>query len=423
MCTLLAVIVVAVVIWKVYPRDKSAPPSAYFQTLSAVLSQSRVAKPVLIIDKQRLTKNIDTVGRHASAIGVDVRVAMKSLPSDPLLDAICERLGTNKMMIFSIDYLKSICLRKTYVDVLFGKPMPAMAVEDFYKASTEQAYQTQTVADIQWLVDNTQRLQDYAAIAEQQNLQLKVNLEIDIGIRRGGFDNTMEVREALQYVRDHAHLEFAGFMGYEKHVYYVAFTDNSRQRLLDECLDFYRSCKNIAREVFGDTLPIDDLTWNAAGSVTYPMYRNNSIANELTIGSSFVKPTHFDTRTLAMHEAALHIATPVLKTAPHFLVPGLPWLARLLSYWDVNRRRSFFIFGGLWNAAPVSPQGLAKNGFFGGSSNQECYFGAEGIDLKPGDYVFFRPNESEAVITQFNEILVYDDGEIVDSWKPLPPAP
>jgi D-serine deaminase-like pyridoxal phosphate-dependent protein len=423
MYTLLAIIIVAVVVWRVYPRDKSAPPSAYFQKLSAVLAQSRVAKPVLIIDKQRLIKNIDAVARHASAIGADVRVAMKSLPSDPLLDTIAERLGTDKMMIFSIDYLQTICLRKTYVDVLLGKPMPAMAVADFYEASAEHAYQPQTVADIQWLVDSMQRLQDYAAIAEQQNLQLKVNLEIDIGIRRGGFDSTMEVRKALQCIRDNAHLEFAGFMGYEKHVYYVAFTDNSRQRVLDECLDFYRSCKNIVREVFGDTLPIDELTWNAAGSVTYPMYRNNAIANELTIGSCFVKPAHFDTRTLATHQPALYIATPVLKTSPHFLVPGLPWLARLLSYWDVNRRRSFFIFGGLWNAAPVSPQGLAKNGFFGGSSNQECYFGAEGIDLKPGDYVFFRPNESEAVITQFNEILVYDDGEIVDTWQPLPPAP
>ena len=284
MSTLLAVIVVAVVIWRVYPRDKSAPPSAYFQKLSAVLAQSRVAKPVLIIDKQRLEKNIDAVGRHASAIGVDVRVAMKSLPSDPLLDAVCERLGTNQMMIFSIDYLKTICLRKTSVDVLLGKPMPAMAVADFYEASAEHAYQTETVADIQWLVDNIQRLQDYAAIAEQQNLQLKVNLEIDIGIRRGGFDSTIEVRKALQTIRDNAHLEFAGFMGYEKHVYYVAFTDNSRQRVLDECLDFYRSCKNIAREVFGDTLPIDDLTWNAAGSVTYPMYRNNTGITNSTYG-------------------------------------------------------------------------------------------------------------------------------------------
>ncbi|MCB1687343.1 MAG: alanine racemase [Halioglobus sp.] len=423
MCTLLAIIIVAAVVWRVYPRDKSAPPSAYFQKLSTVLAQSRIAKPVLIIDRQRLTKNIDAVARHARAIGVDVRVAMKSLPSDPLLDAISERLGTNKMMIFSIDYLKTICLLKGYVDVLLGKPMPAMALADFYQESADHAYHPDTIADIQWLVDNMERLQDYAAIAARQNLQLKVNLEIDIGIRRGGFDNTADVRTALEYVRNHAHLEFSGFMGYEKHVYYVAFTDNSRQRLLEECLDFYQSCKRIAREVFGDTLPVDELTWNAAGSVTYPMYHSNAVANELTIGSCFVKPAHFDTRTLAMHEPALYIATLVLKTAPHFLVPGLPWLARLLSYWDVNRRRSFFIFGGLWNAAPVSPQGLAKNGFFGGSSNQECYFGAEGVDLKPGDYVFFRPNESEAVITQFNEILVYDDGEIVDTWQPLPPAP
>jgi D-serine deaminase-like pyridoxal phosphate-dependent protein len=423
MYILLVVIVIAVVIWRIHPKDKSAVSAPYFQTLSAVLARSRVAKPVLVLDRQRLIKNIDAVSRHARAIGVDVRVAMKSLPCDPLLDAISEHLGTNKMMIFSVDYLKTICLRKEYIDVLLGKPMPAMALADFYQGVAENAYQSKTLANIQWLVDNMQRLQDYAEIAQQQNLQLRVNLEIDIGIQRGGFDKPADIRTALEYVKNHPCLEFSGFMGYEKHVYFVAFTDSARQRGLEECLAFYQSCKSIVREVFGATIAVDELTWNAAGSVTYPMYKNNSVANELTIGSCFVKPAHFDTRTLALHEPSLFIATPVLKMSPQFLVPGLPWLARLLSYWDVNRRRSFFIFGGLWDAIPVAPQGLAKNSFFGGSSNQECYFGAESIDLQPGDYVFFRPNESEAVITQFNEILVYDNGEIVDTWRPLPPAP
>lgn len=419
----LAIAIVAIVIWLLRPKDKSAAASPYFQQLSTVLAQSHIAKPVLIIDKQRLMKNIDAVSVHAKAIGMDVRIAMKSLPSDPLLDTIAERLGTNKMMIFSTDYLKTICLRKEYVDVLLGKPMPALALADFYQGQADHAYHSETIANIQWLADNLQRLQDYAAIAEQQQLQLRLNFELDIGIGRGGFDDQAELRTALEFVKDHPLLEFTGFMGYEKHVYYVAFTDSSRRRVLQECLAFYQTCKTIAGEVFGDTFRTDELTWNAAGSVTYQMYENNAVANELTIGSCFVKPAHFDTRTLAMHEPAFYIATPVLKTAPQFLVPGLPWVARLVSMWNVNRRRSFFIFGGLWDAVAAAPEGLTKNNFYGNSSNQECYAGAEKIDLQPGDYVFFRPNESEALITQFNEILVYDNGKIVDTWRPLPPAP
>ena len=268
-----------------------------------------------------------------------------------------------------------------------------------------------------------QRLQQYAGVADRHKITLRVNFEVDIGINRGGFDTQADIKRALEFVKEHPLLEFVGFMGYEKHVYYVAFTADGRERVLEKCLDFYRNCKDIATEVFGDTLPVSELTWNAAGSVTYQMYRDSSVANELTIGSAFVKPTHFDTKTLAMHDPALFIATPVLKTAPHFLVPGLPWLARLLSLWNVNQRRSVFIFGGLWDADVAAPEGLIKNTFFGNSSNQECYSGGESINLKPDDYVFFRPNESEAVLTQFNEILVYENGKIVDVWQPLPPAP
>ncbi len=195
MYILLAIALVAVVLWLLRPKDKSAAPAPYFQQLSAALAHSRVTKPVLIIDKQRLIKNIDAVGHHAKAIGMDVRVAMKSLPCDPLLDTITERLGTNKMMVFSTDYLKTICLRKEYVDVLLGKPMPATAVADFYQGQAEQTYHVETIANIQWLVDNLQRLQAYAAIADKKSLRLKVNFEIDIGIHRGGFDN-----QAFRYV-------------------------------------------------------------------------------------------------------------------------------------------------------------------------------------------------------------------------------
>ncbi|MCB1704526.1 MAG: alanine racemase [Halioglobus sp.] len=423
MYILLAIATVAIVIWLLRPKDKSAAPSLYFRQLATELARARVAKPVLVIDRQRLMHNIDAVSDHARSIGMDVRIAMKSLPCDPLLDTIAERLGSNKMMLFSIDYLKTICLRTEYVDVLLGKPMPAIAVADFYAGRGGHAYHTGTVADIQWLIDNLQRLREYAAIAEQQQLPLRINLELDIGIRRGGFDDLPALRAALEFIKEHPLLEFTGFMGYEKHVYYVAFTDSSRQRALQDCLSFYQSCKDIAVAVFGDALRNGEFTWNAAGSVTYQMYRNNTIANELTIGSCFVKPAHFDTKTLSMHEPALYIATPVLKATPEFLVPGLPWLARLVSMWSVNRRRSIFIFGGLWDAVPVAPAGLAKNNFYGNSSNQECYAGADNIALQPGDYVFFRPNESEALITQFNEILVYDKGDIVDTWQPLPPAP
>jgi D-serine deaminase-like pyridoxal phosphate-dependent protein len=38
------------------------------------------------------------------------------------------------------------------------------------------------------------------------------------------------------------------------------------------------------------------------------------------------------------------------------------------------------------------------------------------VDLQPDDYVFLRPTQSEAVLLQFGDLLVYDSNDIVERW-------
>jgi D-serine deaminase-like pyridoxal phosphate-dependent protein len=78
--------------------------------------------------------------------------------------------------------------------------------------------------------------------------------------------------------------------------------------------------------------------------------------------------------------------------------------------------RAFFIHGGHWLAQPESPPGLEFNAIFGRSSNQEMLNGSHSVALRPDDYVFFRPTQSEAVLFQFGDLLVYEGGHIVESW-------
>lgn len=42
--------------------------------------------------------------------------------------------------------------------------------------------------------------------------------------------------------------------------------------------------------------------------------------------------------------------------------------------------------------------------------------GSRSVSLKPDDYVFFRPTQSEPVLLQFGDLEVYEDGRIVDHW-------
>ena len=42
--------------------------------------------------------------------------------------------------------------------------------------------------------------------------------------------------------------------------------------------------------------------------------------------------------------------------------------------------------------------------------------GSRDVQLGVGDYVFYRPHQSEFVFLQFGDIAVFDNGKITDSW-------
>ncbi|MHA7835629.1 MAG: type III PLP-dependent enzyme domain-containing protein, partial [Algiphilus sp.] len=142
----------------------------------------------------------------------------------------------------------------------------------------------------------------------------------------------------------------------------------------------------------------------------------NSPANELAVGSALVKPSDFDIDALDAFQSALHIAAPVLKTASGLRLPGLEWADRIAPLIDPNLARTHFIYGGNWMAAPQSPAGLRPNPWMGRSSNQEMLNSGASAILRPGDYVFLRPTQSEALMLQFGPLVVVQAGAIIDRW-------
>jgi len=158
------------------------------------------------------------------------------------------------------------------------------------------------------------------------------------------------------------------------------------------------------------------LTLNGAGSPTYTFHAKGTVANEVSVGSAFVKPEHFDTPGLERHVPAAFIATPVIKALDRMRLPGNEWLSGPLNFMDPNTKRAFFIYGGNWLASPLSPPGLEFNSLFGRSSNQELLTGSDKVSLKADDYVFLRPFQSEALFLQFGDIALFDGEKITGFW-------
>lgn len=399
----------AALAWGLRPGDHSGPRGAYFAGLQRALIAAGIATPTLVIDRPRLDANVATL-KSALPAGMAYRLVAKSLPSPDLIAHVRQRAATDRLMTFNQPTL--VALNRAMPDAwqLLGKPLPAAAMA----AALPQLPAPDKVT---WLIDTPARLAQYAAVA--QGRPLSIALELDVGLHRGGLVAGPDLAAALTMIRQTPALHFAGLMGYEPHVAVLPTAMGLREAALHSAWTAYAAALAQVREVLGAEAAQTCLR-NAAGSPTYRFYRDTQVANEVSAGSCLVKPTHFDTDMLRPHVPAAFIATPVIKALPETRLPGLETWGKIQALWDPNRARTVFIYGGNWLADPVDPPGLQPNALFGRSSNQEMWNAGTGLALKPDDFVFFRPQQSEAVFMQFGDIAVYDGQAIVGRWPVFP---
>lgn len=390
----------------------------YFRALQAALLEAGVAGPTLVVDRARLDANIDTLmGQLPENMGY--RVVAKSLPSPDLLDHVRQRTGTDRLMTFNQPMLASLSRRMPEADQLLGKPLPVAAAANYLDAL--QAEQRPAIDQVQWLVDSRERLAQYQALAEARGLTLRINLELDVGLHRGGLTPGETLAGALEQLRRSERLTLSGFVGYEPHIASIPTWCGWRRRLWEKAQAVYRDAVEQAKEVFGQGVA-GALTLNGGGSPTYRFHGKESPVSEVSVGSALVKPTHFDLPDLAPLQPAAFIATPVLKGPEATRIPGLEAFAGIAAQLKPSKARSLFIHGGHWLADPVDPPGLHYSRLVGRSSNQEMLLGGRELGVRPDEFVFLRPHQSEVVFLQFGDIAVYEDGAIVDWWPVFPPS-
>lgn len=396
----------AALLWR--PSDNGAPHDAYFSSLNELLKRDGPGRPVLLLDIDRVDHNIDVLAR---SVGPEKtwRVVVKSLPSVELLRHTMERAGSRALMVFHQPFLNTVAEAFPDSDALLGKPMPVRAARTFYSRLGGGAFDP--ARQVQWLIDSPERLAEYQALARELGVHLRINVEIDVGLHRGGIEAPEVLDGMLTTIAgDPEHLSLSGFMGYEPHL--TGLGAGLDHPAVAGVLDRYRGFIERARSA---GYRPEDLTLNGAGSHTLRIYERDRTMNDLAAGSGVVKPTDFDTLHLTDNLPAAFIAAPVLKTYDRLYAPGDPWQADLLSRWDPNFRRLHYIYGGYWKARYVSPAGVPDPLYH--STNQEPFTTSPAGALAVGDYAFLRPTQSERVLLQFSDLLVVKNGAIVDRWS------
>ncbi|HSC84941.1 MAG TPA: alanine racemase [Pseudomonas sp.] len=394
------------------PADQGAPHPPYFAALNQQLQRAGIDRPSLLIDLDRLDHNLQQLKQAVA--GKRYRIVVKSLPSLPLLNYVAERTQTNAFMVFQRPFLSLLVAARPDADILLGKPFPLSAARTFYRDFAQAGASTFVPSQqLQWLLDTPKRLRQYLGLAQELETRLRINLEIDVGLHRGGFNNPQRFVEALQLIAAHPeHLEFSGLMGYDAHV--SGMPVFLAEREFPRVVERYQSYVALARATCPQFFE-RPLCFNGAGSPTFLRYRELDVLNDISAGSCLMKPTHFDLPILDAFVASSFIATPVLKRLPNQGLPSLEWLGPLSAAWDHNKQYSYFIYGGNWLAEPESPPGLALNPQYI-SSNQQGLFASASSKLQVDDFVFLRPTQSEAVLLQFGDLLAMRGNAIVERW-------
>ena len=220
----------------------------YFLTVQAALKKAGLAEPVLLLDRQRLNHNIDNL-RDNLPDRMNYRIVAKSLPSAALLEHVGKRAGTQRLMSFNAVMTRQLLDAMPKADILHGKPLPVAAADGFLKSlPTSRARQ---INQIQWLVDTPARLAEYATLANKHRCTLRINLEIDVGLHRGGLPPGDDLHQALALIAQHRRLELAGYMGYEPHLTKLPDLEGWKASAKKGAWDLYAMALEQARAHFG----------------------------------------------------------------------------------------------------------------------------------------------------------------------------
>jgi len=375
--------------------------SAYFAEMSKALLAADIHRPCLVLDRDRLDANIALVKQRLTP-GLAVRLVDKSLPCVPLLSYIAKALDTNRFMTFHPPVTQAVLDAFPEGDLLYGKPMPVGAAKAALTRGGAGWW-----SRVCWLIDTPERLAEYGALAAELSTELRFAFEVDVGLHRGGLASPSEIK-ALTIPKG---LRCEGIMAYEAHAPEIPGVFGGAAKALEKA-------STLAAAFVAALEPDQRRILNIGGSKT-ALLHGGGTANEVSMGSAFVLPSDFDKPGLDGFQPAAFIATPILKVAAAAL-PGPAWLSKTLQALGLFPRKGCYLYGGKWMADPVFPEGMKPNGLMGFSSNQQFMGLPATAHVKPGDYAFLRPTQSEAVLQHFGAIAVLSGGRIVEFWPVLP---
>ncbi len=411
--------------------NASPPPAdeSRFETWNQELRAKAAGRESAFVDLDALDYNMSLVGNQLGT-GTALRLVAKSLPSIRLLEYMMVTACTNRVMAFSEGMVCDLlCHFGTNVDILLGRPATVeAAARTFATLETGFSGNSNPAASVRWLLDTAERAAEFRDFADQRGGAVRVAVELDVGLRRGGAIDEAELLAILSIIDDSSQLRFTGFMGYDGHVPFAptgADPDREFTSVQRRYADFVRAGSDAFPTLFEGPL-----VHNSGGSRTYERYTDEleSPVDEVAMGSAFFYPFNFADLPNKELRRATFLASPVLKRIDPAEIPFAPGLLPAMAEGDPNLEVSFHVVGGGFPGEQVYPDGLIENTVVPGAdgvnnllSNQAQWLGSRQVPLEVGDFVFYHPWEGDGM-RWLSRLDVFRAGELIDQWSTFQPG-
>jgi D-serine deaminase-like pyridoxal phosphate-dependent protein len=352
------------------------------------LPLSELDTPALLIDREALQNNIDTMAGHFRSRGIAWRPHAKAFKC-PAIAHLLRRAGAIGVTVAKVSEAE-IMAAGGIDDILIAHLVVGPRKVDRLAALQRQA-------DVKVTVDHRDHLAPLGQAATRAGTTIGVLVDVDLGMMRTGVASALAARELARRVAETDGLRFDGLMGYEGHTLMIADATAKRAAVTSAIGKLLHTRDLIEED--GHSCRII----SAGGSGSYQLTAEIKGVTEIQAGGGIFACRYY---TEACHVSGHVPAISVLAT-----VVSRPHPDRAIL--DIGQK-SISPF----KASPVL-RDFPECEIIALSAEHATLVLGGGIDLKIGEKVHVTPGYSDFTFVLHDRVVVQRAGRVEAVWELL----
>lgn len=365
--------------------------------------------PLVVCDFDTFKHNLEKAGCLLKEKKKFMRLCTKSVRVPELVNYVEQQEFVNGIFAFNSAEVLFYANEYRIKDILLGYPI-------YSKVDAEELCQAAKVegVSITVMVDNVNHIKLLESHAKANNVHLNILIEIDIsyrflsqtvGVLRSPLKQEVDILQLAEAIEKADNLSLRGIMGYE-----------AQNASLGDDKFLYRWVKSKSRK-YVNAMREDIVTAlieaghtidvvNGGGSGCFQENLEESSITEIGIGSLLFKPHIFDTITsLSKFDPSLFFALQIVRMPRENIVTAFSG-----GYVSSGAGRD--------PPKPITPDGLSTLKFEEFGEVQTPFkYNPKLLSLNLGDPIFCRFAKAGEPLEHFNQVYIYSEGEIIDTYK------